>query len=370
MRLSRFAARLKTFDWVLPTVTLILVAIGLTTIYSVDLSRGETLIYFPRQVFALILGLTVLFITANIHIAVYQSTAKWIYLFAAIMLVAVLLFGETIRGTRGWFQLMGFSFQPAELAKVALVFMLPWLVHRHGRRFHTWQFVASTALTTFLLAGLIMMQPDLGSALILVGLWFLLILFVGVRKRYIFGILGIGLVAVLVGWTLLFKPYQKERILTFLDPTRDPLGSGYNVTQSIIAVGSGKLMGRGLGFGSQSQLHFLPEAQTDFIFSVIAEELGFIAVLTVLSLFFLLFWRLIYIARHCKDDFRSYVVLSIALVILVQMMINIGATLGLLPVTGVTLPFLSYGGSSLLINMLLIGIAESVARTTWQRGIS
>jgi len=150
-------------------------------------------------------------------------------------------------------------------------------------------------------------------------------------------------------------------LLTFIHPERDPLGSGYNVTQSIIAVGSGKIFGRGLGFGSQSQLHFLPEAQTDFIFSVIGEELGFIGVNIMLIVYVVLLWRLVHIAKNCTSDFSAYTVLGIALLFLFQMIVNVGAAIGILPLTGVTLPFVSYGGSSLLINMILIGISESAA---------
>ncbi len=168
------------------------------------------------------------------------------------------------------------------------------------------------------------------------------------------------MIVFLIGWFFLFAPYQKDRLLNFVHPERDPLGSGYNVTQSIIAIGSGKMWGRGLGFGSQSQLHFLPEAQTDFIFSVIGEELGFIGVFVVLTLYFMILWRLVYIASQATDDFTVYLVIGVALLFFIQVLVNMGAAVGVLPVTGVTLPFLSYGGSSLLMNLLLIGVVESV----------
>jgi len=296
-----------------------------------------------------------------IHISFYESTARISYLVAFLSLVAVLFFGETIRGTTGWFRIFGFSFQPAEFAKIALVMFLAWRIERQARRFGTWHFVASTLFVTLGLAGLIMLQPDLGSALILLATWFALLVLTGTKKRYIFGLIGIGIFVALVSWVALLKPYQQERIMTFVDPARDPLGSGYNVTQSIIAVGSGQVFGRGLGFGSQSQLHFLPEAQTDFIFSVIGEELGFVGVSIVLVLYLILLIRLVRIAYACRSDFCAYVVLGVASIFLFHIIINIGATVGMLPVTGVTLPFLSYGGSSLIINFLLIGIAESSA---------
>jgi rod shape determining protein RodA len=353
----------RTFDWVFPIVVFVLTVIGIAAIYSVDLSRGDALTFFPTQVTAFAIGICVFFFAASLHVTVYQSFARIAYLFAASLLGAVLFFGTNVRGTMGWFRFGGVSFQPAEFAKVGLILFLAWLISRHGRRFDRPQFVISTGLATIALAGLILLQPDLGSALILIGIWVGLLFLSGTRKRYVALIFVAGITTFAVGWFFLFAPYQKERVLTFLDPARDPLGGGYNVTQSMIAIGAGQVFGRGLGFGSQSQLHFLPETQTDFIFSVIAEELGFVAVTTVLGLYMLVLWRLLVLARACFDDFRTYVTLGIMLVFFVQIILNVGAAIGLLPVTGIPLPFLSYGGSSLIMNFLLIGIAESVARS-------
>jgi rod shape determining protein RodA len=239
------------------------------------------------------------------------------------------------------------------------------LIGRYGRKFYTLRFVIATGLITAVLAGLIMLQPDLGSAIILIGLWLGLLMLTRTRKLFLFLIIGAGAAVFIFGWFFFFADYQKERILTFVDPARDPLGAGYNVTQSVIAIGAGNVFGRGLGFGSQSQLHFLPETQTDFIFAVIAEELGFVGVLLVLVLYFILLWRLTTLARRCQSDFDTYTVLGIALLFFIQIVLNIGAAVGLLPVTGITLPFLSYGGSSLIMNFFLIGIAESIARSIY-----
>lgn len=363
MKIVRWAHNFfRGYDWIIPVVIFILTAIGLAAIYSVDLSRGETLQFFPTQVIAFLLGISVFALASHIHRARYESAARMGYLAGLALLVLVLFFGQTIRGTTGWFRFAGFSFQPAEFAKVALVLLLGWWISKQGRRFDTWEFVVSSGLAAGMYVGLIMLQPDLGSAVILFGLWFGLLLLTGVKKRYIGGIALAVLVAALVGWFFLFADYQKERLLTFANPDRDPLGSGYNVTQSIIAIGSGQFFGRGLGFGSQSQLHFLPEAQTDFIASVIGEELGFIGLFVVLTLYGLLLWRLFRLARNAKDDFSAYTILGILLIFFAHIVINIGGATGLLPVTGVTLPFVSYGGSSLIINYLLIGIAVSIGR--------
>lgn len=352
---------LYRFDWVLFSLTIVLTCIGLASIYSVDLSRGAALIYFPTQSLALLLGVIGLFVASQIHVSVYRGAAWVAYLGSLILLVAVLVFGQTIRGTTGWFRIGGMSFQPAEFAKLAFVLCLANWMDMYHRRFDTWQFVISSGLLMLGPVLLIMLQPDLGSASIIGGVWFCMLLVARTKKRYVGAIVGSGVIALLIGWFFLFAPYQKERLLNFMQPERDPLGTGYNVTQSIIAIGSGKLWGRGLGFGSQSQLHFLPEAQTDFIFAVIGEELGFIGILVVLGLYFMILWRMIVIASRAHDDFTAYAVIGVALLFFIQALVNVGAAIGLLPVTGVTLPFVSYGGSSLLMNLVLVGIVQAVA---------
>jgi rod shape determining protein RodA len=354
---------LKNYDWLTTIVVFILMAIGLSSIYSVDLSRGEELIYFPTQITALIIGAVVFLIAGALHISFYRSISKSIYFAAVLLLIAVLFFGETVRGTTGWFRVFGFSFQPVEFAKIALVLFLGWWISIYGRRFDRWQFVFTSGCLTFFMVVFVLIQPDLGSSLLLCGIWFLLLFLTGTKKRFIFGLVALAIFASIFSWFFLFKDYQKERLVTFVDPAADPFGSGYNVTQSIIAIGSGQIMGRGLGFGSQSQLHFLPEAQTDFIFAVIAEELGFIGTFVVLLLYLVLLLRMIHIASNSNSDFGSYVVLGVVSLFFLQILFNFGGATGLLPVTGVTLPFLSYGGSSLIINFTLLGIVQSIARS-------
>ncbi len=354
---------IRSYDWFLIIIVCVLSAIGLSAIYSVDLSHGGPLLYVPVQIIALSIGLGLVFFGGALHRSVYQSFARILYIVSVLLLVLVLFLGTSIRGTLGWFRLGSFSFQPAEFAKVALILSLALTISRMGRRFDRLRYVFATGFLMAVLAALIMFQPDLGSASVLVGIWMGILFFTVQKKHYLLALFSIFAVIAVVGWLFFLKPYQKDRVLTFINPTRDPLGSGYNVSQSIIAIGAGNLVGRGLGFGSQSQLRFLPEAQTDFIFSVIAEELGFVGTMLVIGLYGLLIWRLTTIALHCDDDFAAYTVLGIALFFFFQMVLNIGAATGLLPVTGVTLPFVSYGGSSLVVNFLLIAIAESMARS-------
>ncbi len=357
---------LRGYDWFLTVVVFILTALGLLSIYSVDLSRGSSFLFFPTQLLAFFLGFTAFFVAGSLHKVRYESGARLIYLFAIFLLVLVLIpgIGTEIRGTHGWFRIAGFSFQPAEMAKVALVVILGYLVHRSMRRFDQFRFLLVTGIPTAFLGGLILLQPDLGSASILFAVWFGILFFTGVKKRYLLAIVAFGVLVLVLGWFFLFADYQKGRFTAFLHPEDQEYG--YNVRQSIIAIGSGKFFGRGLGFGSQSQLHFLPEAQTDFIFAVIGEELGFVGIFMLFSLYFLLFWRLTLIARSARDDFSAYTVLGIALLLLVQMVINIGGASGLLPITGVTLPFVSYGGTSLIMSLALLGIAQSINRSATQ----
>jgi len=208
---------------------------------------------------------------------------------------------------------------------------------------------------------LVLKQPDFGSALVLFSIWGAMIFFAGFNVRYIAIIAGILIVTFVLGWLVFFKPYQKQRIMTFFKPSmEDSLGEGYNITQAIIAVGSGGLFGRGIGFGSQSQLKFLPEAQTDFIFAVISEELGLVGVFLVISFFAIFFVRLITIIRKANDDFAIYFLLGTLSLIFIEMFVNIGMNIGLLPVVGIALPFLSYGGSVVISTFILVGIAESI----------
>lgn len=350
----------RGFDWSLVAAVFLLCAIGFAAIYSVDLSRGSVLIYSKKQLMAFCLGVILLFFTGFYAPTFFKSYAKWFYLGSLLLLVAVLILGRNIRGTTGWFSIAGFSLQPVEYAKVALILMLSYVASNFGRRFEKPLFFFGTGFIALAPIALTLAQPDLGSAILLGLIWFGMMWVMGAKKIFMFLLVLILTAVSVLSWFYLLVPYQKDRIYTFLDPTRDPLGSGYNTIQSVIAVGSGGIFGRGLGFGSQSQLRFLPETQTDFVFSVIGEELGLAGIIVVLFLFALIFYRLYRLACRAQDDFSAYAAMGLAILIFSQFFINVGANIGLLPVTGVTLPFVSYGGSSLTANMLLVGIIISL----------
>lgn len=350
----------RSFDWVLFSAAALLVAMGMTAIYSVDLSRGAGLIYFKKQLTSAGLGFILLFGASLVQYAWFRSYAKLFYAFSLLLLGAVLVFGTSIRGTKGWFVLGGFSFQPVEVAKIGIVLILAYIVYHFGRRFERPLFFFGTGFVALAVIALIMLQPDLGSAVIIGVIWLGVVLLVGARRSFVIGLAGAGVMLSVASWFFFLAPYQKDRITTFINPAHDPLGRGYNSIQALIAVGAGGWSGRGLGFGSQSQLRFLPEAQTDFIFTVIAEELGFAGVAVFLALYGALFWRLLIIIKQSGDDFVSVAVGGIAILFFIQFFINVGANVGLLPITGVPLPFASYGGSSLIVNLFLIGVAESM----------
>ncbi|MBP7992525.1 MAG: rod shape-determining protein RodA [Candidatus Magasanikbacteria bacterium] len=359
-----FWERIRRLDWVLLVTALALAGIGLVTIYSVDLSRGIERSFFNTQAVSLLLGVSVALAAAHIHLSRYEKSARFLFLVALLLLIGVLFFGTTIRGTRGWYRLAGFSFQPVEIAKVVLIIFLAWRIERAGRQFAQTKFLWATGIMSALLVLPVLLQPDFGSGAVMLAVWLGLVLVAGLKPKTIAILATVGMLTVAFSWIFLFKDYQRERILNFANPDRDPLGTGYNVNQSLIAIGSGQFFGRGLGSGSQSQLHFLPEAQTDFILAVVGEELGFVGLALLLGLYGVVFSRLIRIARLAPSDFGAYTAAGVVILLSVQLTVNAGAAMGLLPVTGVTLPFVSYGGTSLISNFLLIGIAESVAAQT------
>jgi len=356
--LKKFSSR--SFDWVLMVAVFLLVSMGLEGIYSVDLSRGLNANFFNKQLIAVIIGIVLVVVTSLIKHTFFRSSAKFIYFISILLLGTVLIWGKSIRGTQGWFVLGGTSFQPVEFAKLGIILILSYITARFGRRFERPLYFFGTGVVALVPMLLTMLQPDLGSAILLGIIWFGMMCLVGIRKLYLFIlIISISLIGI-VGWNFYLNDLQKARFRSFLDPQSVSQTSGYNVIQSTIAVGSGKFFGKGVGKGSQSQLRFLPEAQTDFIFSVIAEEMGFAGAVVLLFLFGIILWRLLLIMQNTTDDFNALALGGIVILFFSQFFINVGAEIGMLPLTGVTVPFVSYGGSSMIVNLLMIGIAQSM----------
>lgn len=364
-------ARLRSMDWVLFFSILVLLFLGMAAIYSVDLSRDASdLTNVKKQFVALVLACVIALFVTYSNYQFLEHYRVWLYVAGIILLVGVLVFGQTIRGARGWYVFGSFSFQPVEFMKAATIVMLASYFSRRARRYFGWKEFFESFAIVLLPVIVIMFQPDFGSAAVLMGIWFILALFAGMPMRTLLLLCLGGIVLLTIAWFGLFAPYQKARIATFLNPTEDPLGQGYNVAQAVIAIGAGGLFGRGLGFGTQSQLKFLPESQTDFIFAVIAEELGFFGVTLLLGAFSLLFLRVSRLVRLSRDNFTTYLLLGIVALLFLQILINVGMNLGVFPVTGIGLPFVSYGGSSLVVFLFYIGVIQSIAiravRVTYQ----
>jgi len=360
-------SHLKKFDWLLIGSVVALCAISLLELWSIDkgmLASGRASDFFIRQSIFLLAGLIVMFFLAFLDAQIYRNYSLFLvgfYFLTLILLVVVLLFDRKIRGMAGWFNFGDFNFAPVELAKFSIILILAkYFSHRHIEVYRVRHIIVS-GLYAGLPILLVLLQPDLGSALVLAAIWLGIILLSGMKQRHLIIVLLAGVVISLLAWNFAFKSYQKERILTFLNPTKDPLGYSYNLIQSKIAIGSGQLWGKGLGHGSQGQLNFLPEKHTDFIFSVFAEEWGFFGVAFLFVLFFLFFWRLMKIIMSAANNFFRLFVAGYAIMIFAQIVINVGMCLGLMPVTGIALPFLSYGGSNLLINLMILGVVQNIA---------
>ncbi|MBI5037915.1 MAG: rod shape-determining protein RodA [Candidatus Kerfeldbacteria bacterium] len=353
---------LKKADWPLYLVVIFLVALGIVGIYSVEVTADQpTYTLVIRQSIFAIAGCLLMIAFSVID---YRRLRGWtwvLYGASIMLLLGVLLFGTTIRGTKGWFMLYGdLGFQPVELIKVFVIILL-------GKLLYDWRGeIASARKLLYLvgligvLIGLVLAQPDFGSSFIIAATVLGLLVIVKMPRRYLAWIGVFLLIIMVVGWQFVLRDYQKERILTFIDPDRDPYGSGYNIKQSIIAVGSGNFLGRGLALGPQSRLNFLPVQETDFIYAVIAEQLGFVGASLILGLCVALVYRLIRIARRARDDFGLFMIMGTVIYFMFQALMNIGMNIGLLPIAGVPLPLVSYGGSSLVVSLLLIGLAQSV----------
>ena len=347
-------------DWVLIIAVILFLVISLLIIYSISFN-GSILnpLNLQKQIVSIIIGLALMFFLAFLDYRLLNYHSTKLYFLMTLILVAVILVGKTVKGNTGWLDFFSFNVQPVEIAKIVLIIFLASFLSKKKTQLSILVRIIASVVLIFIPTFLILRQPDLGSAIIILFVWLVLLLASGLNKKNLALLLMAGFFTVLISWFFL-ADYQKNRIVNFINPNSDPQGSGYNVIQATIAVGSGGIFGKGIGHGSQSQLNFLPEKHTDFIFSVITEELGLVGALVVFTLFGIIFWRLKETARMARDNFGYLVALGILAMIFFQTFINIGMNIGIMPVAGVPLPFLSYGGSSMVIMLSAIGLAQSV----------
>ncbi len=352
----------KRFDWTLLAATVLLVAIGLIILHAINFRDPSLAEGFnpAHQLVAAVLGFGVMMLVSRVDYRFWFRAAPAWYVASAALLVLLLFVGETVAGSTRSINLIFIEFQPTELAKLGLIFLLArWYTIRARELRHPW-YMFSSLMATGLIAGLIVLQPDIGSAVLVGGIWFIMTLASNVRKSYL-AVLIVGVLLVSPFVIQQMQPYQQERLQTFFYPESDPQGGGYNVDQSTIAVGSGQIFGRGLGGGTQSQLNFLPSQHTDFIFAVVAEKLGLLGAALVIALFAVLLLRGFYIAIHAKDTFGSLLAIGLSALLLIHVVIAIGMNLGVAPVTGLPLPFISYGGTNLVISLFAVGVLQSIS---------
>jgi rod shape determining protein RodA len=350
------------FDWTLLALVLGICAVGIINIYSAGFSVGERHIpLYLKQVQWVLLGLFCMMIVFFVDYRVISETAYVIYGISIALLAVVFLYGYTTHGSQRWISLGGFSFQPSELMKLTIIIALARYFDDHkSNESYTLRELFIPLLIVLVPFILILRQPDLGTALIVIIISVSMVFFIGVNwKSFIISLSGC-LILLPLGWHFL-KDYQKERLFTFIHPDSDPLGAGYHIIQSMIAVGSGGIFGKGFLQGSQTQLKFLPEQPTDFVFSVFAEEWGFIGALVLIVMFLsLILWGL-KIALHSRDLLGTLLAFGITALMSWEVFINIGMVLGIIPVVGIPLPFLSYGGSAMVILMTAIGLLMNIS---------
>lgn len=355
-----FFRQVMRFDWLLIASALFLMGVSLLGLYSFSatLSGND---FFLRQALFAGVSLGAMFFLATTDYRHLARLSSPLYFLTLGVLLLVLFIGEPVRGTVGWLSFGAFQVQPVEFAKLSLIIFLASFISKKQSELGEWTRLIASLFLTALIILLVMRQPDLGSSVVLAGIWLAMILASGVRFKHmlVLGCLGFALVG---GSWFLLEDYQKARVETFLNPELDPQGSGYNVLQSMIAVGSGGFSGKGIGQGTQSQLSFLPEKHTDFIFAVLAEELGLIGALLVVVVYGLLLYRVKRIGELASDNTGYLIAIGVLALFFGHITINLGMNIGLLPVTGLPAPFLSYGGSALLAMTSALGLLLSIYR--------
>jgi len=358
---------LRHLDPILLLSVLALGMVGLVTIYSAThaslvAQRIDPGFYLKKQLTFVTLGVVVILVAASFDYRFVKVYAGIIYVASLALLVLVRTpLGTTVRGSQRWFQLFGFQLAPSELAKLALVAMLAAFLSQLRSSDLSLQALYRATAIAAVPGLLVFLQPDLGTSIVLVAILVGILVVAGARARHL-GVLALTAIVLIFGALQLglVKDYQIARLTAFFDPQNDPQRSDYNRTQAEIAIGSGGLLGRGYLRGTQTNLDFVPEQHTDFIFTVIGEEFGFVGAIFVLMLFALLIWRAVRIALLAKDPFGTYLAAGIASMLAIQVFVNVGMTLGIMPITGIPLPFVSYGGSSLLTNCAAVGLLLDV----------
>lgn len=394
------------FDLLMFITVLGLCVVGVLAIYSATQNSAFVNSHVQRQVLSLVLAVVVFFVAYSIPLRWLREITIPAYVFGLLLLLAVLAIGTLVGGQRSWIRIGGFSFQPAEFAKLTTIMAVALYLSRTNTNLDSLKDIFITLLLGMVPVVLILLEPDLGSSIVFIGIIISLMFWKGISLFGLFVVLSPGVVAVaaLFGWVYmliafamvvsillwfrrdlfmsasilalnmasaffvdyvynLLSPHQQRRISSFIDPMADPRGAGYNAIQAQIAIGSGGLTGKGYLAGNQTQLQFIPEQWTDFIFCVIGEEFGFVGSVILLLLFSVLFFRILRVTNRTREEFHSLIVIGVLSTFIIHYAINIGMAIGIMPVIGIPLPFVSYGGTSLIVNMAMLGLVMNIYRS-------
>lgn len=351
----------KNFDKLILVAGFIIFIFGIIAIYSATKSRGLPLSesFYFRQLSWMGIGVLLMILTISISYQRFIDISYALYAVNVILLVFVLIVGHVRLGAQRWFSVGGFAFQPSEFIKLTLILALASYVGNKKDTMSDFKNLIIPCLLAGIPFVLVLLQPDLGTALLLVPIFFTIMVMSGVKLRYLAGMIGIGIAGLPFFWHFL-REYQRQRLLVFINPNIDPLGAGYTIIQSKIAAGSGGLFGKGWLNGTQNQLNFLPERHTDFIFSVIGEEWGFLGAIGLVLLYFFIVKRAFNISMLTSDAYGRAIASGVGVMLGLQVIINIAMTIGMMPVVGIPLPLVSYGGSSLITTVVAIGLLLNV----------
>lgn len=354
-------------DWYLILPVLILSVLSLLTLISFD----ETSTRFIKQSIWVLFGLGIfLFLQKNnIYFLKNRKFILTIYVLSILSLLLLFVSGHVAKGAQSWIKLGFLSIQPTDPAKLILIILLAKYFSKRYVEISVFKHVLISGLYAGILGILVLLQPDFGSAVTIFAIWGGIIFISGLSKKHLIILIFTGLLILGLSWQFAFKQYQKDRIINFIHPMRDIRGSGYNQYQAIIAVGSGQIFGKGVGYGTQSKLKFLPEYQTDFIFAAFAEEWGFVGVSIVLLLFLIILLRILFIAMNADSNFNVLIASGVFIFFGVHILISIGMNLGIMPITGIPLPFMSYGGSHILIEFISLGIVSNISMRKKNTGL-
>lgn len=352
--------RLSNIDWLLLVACLPILGVGLLSMNSFT----ENSYYFDRQIIWIGLALVVFLVASFIDWRFLRKSeiVVGIYILGILALLGLYLFSEVTRNTYSWLSVGGLSIQPVEFVKLLVIIILAKYFTRRHIEIARIRHIIISGLYAFVPFVLVFLQPDLGSAMIIFFIWLGMVLASGISKKHLLIVFSLGLIAFMGLWFFVLADYQKARITSFVNPLADVQGSGYNAFQSTVAVGSGQLMGKGVGLGSQSRLKFLPEHQTDFIFAAFAEEWGFVGVIIFFILFGFIIWRILRMAKYSASNFETLFAIGFTVMLMSHFIIHVGMNIGLLPITGLPMPFMSYGGSFMIVVFLGLGILMGMRR--------